>query len=204
MLNGFQTKDYPFLHFISEGNSIPINAAEEMLLLAKPSELTDNRGSRADYKERVFLKDEFYSDYPQSIKDFLDSILSKDFIEYCKHKFDVDIIGSNLRIELACDVDGFFQVPHTDVGDKRITWLTYLGTVDENNDVGTDLYEDENTYALSAPWGFNNGLIFKPGPNSYHGFSKGKKINGNRKVLIINFVDNWNDRHELYKDEAVK
>lgn len=204
MLLELEKRSYPFLHFISIGQSLPSDTAQDLLQLAKPSELTDSKGSRADYKERVFLKKDDYSAYPQSIKHFINNILSEEFIQYCNNEFLVDLVGSNLRIELACDVDGFFQVPHTDVGDKRITWLTYLGSIQENNDVGTDLYENDSKHAYAAPWGFNNGLIFKPGPDTFHGFTKGKKIKGNRKVLIINFVDNWKDSHELYSNTKVK
>lgn len=202
MFKQLERKEDPFVHFVSSGYSLPIAAANDIVKLAKPSELLDTRGSRADYKERVFLNEASYSNYSKPVRGFLDAILSSDFIDYCRTEFMVDIVGSDLRIELACDVDGFFQVPHTDVGDKRITWLTYLGTVEENNDVGTDLFSDEGTLSYSVPWGFNNGLIFKPGEMTFHGFTKGKSIKGNRKVLIINFVDNWNDKHELYRRAA--
>jgi hypothetical protein len=198
MFNQLVRRTYPFIHFISEGHSLPSAVASDMLLLAKPGELKNTRGSRADYKERVFFKSGSYTTYSAPIRLFLDELCSESFAKDAMKHFNVDLKGSSLRIELACDVDGFFQIPHTDVGDKRITWLTYLGTQDENNDVGTDLYEDLNTPACSAPWGYNNGLIFKPGPTTFHGFTKGKKIKGDRKVLIINFVDNWKDKHELY------
>ena len=129
----------------------------------------------------------------------LNHITSKEFSCYCEEHFDVNLDGSALRAEVVCDVSGFFQVPHTDVGDKRITWLTYLGDISENGNVGTDLFNADLSWHSAAPWGFNNALVFKPGENTFHGFSRTKKIIGLRKVLIINFVDNWKDKHELFE-----
>tara|TARA_Y100001935_G_scaffold249075_1_gene247126 strand:+ start:32 stop:637 length:606 start_codon:yes stop_codon:yes gene_type:complete len=196
----FEKYEEPYLHFVSIGASLEDEVANECYQLAKPSILEDTRGSRADYKERVFLKKTLRHNYSNKLNNFLEYLHSDEFLELANKKYDVDLTGSSLRAEVACDVDGFFQVPHTDVGDKRITWLTYLGTEEENGDVGTDIYSDADTFYKSVPWGFNNGLIFKPRESlTWHGFSKGKKIKGNRRVLIINFVDNWVDDHELYK-----
>ena len=198
MLENYELYSSPFRHYICNGNSLPDAAAREVAALSKPSELTAKNGSRADYKERIFLRSAEKSNYGPELQSFLDYLVSQEFRKECDSNLGIDLLGAEIRAEVVCDVDGFFQVPHTDVGDKRITWLTYLGTVDENGDVGTDIYNDDHSLAKTAPWGFNNGLIFVPNSNTWHGFPKGRKINGYRKVLIINFVDNWKSREEIY------
>lgn len=199
MFQSFIYYDSPFPHYISEGGSINEEAAEEFRVMATPSHLRKSSGSRDDYASRYFLNEDDYKKYPSGIKNLLDTLNSTEFFESVESLFGVSLKGGNLRAELVCDVNGFFQVPHTDVGDKRITWITYLGSVEDNGEVGTDIFESESNRVKSVPWGFNNGLIFVPGPTTWHGFAKGKKIRGLRKALIINFVDNWQDVDELYK-----
>lgn len=198
MLENYDKHFTPFIHYICNGNSLPAEAALQIQEMSQPSELLNKNGSRADYKSRLFLRRENRIQYSSKLNEFLDYLETSDFRDECKINLDIDLDGAEIRAEIVCDVDGFFQVPHTDVGDKRITWLTYLGSVEENGDVGTDIYNDDHTLSKTAPWGFNNGLIFVPNANTWHGFPKGRKIIGNRKVLIINFVDNWNSREEIY------
>lgn len=198
MLGNLKRRTDPFLHFISIGEALDYKIATELVELSKPSELVGNIGSRSDYAERCFLKKKTYKNYSPALQNFLDHITSSEFYEYCIDNFNVDLRGSELRAEVVCDVNGFFQIPHTDVGDKRITWLTYLGDSKENGDVGTDLFNTDLSWHSAAPWGFNNALVFKPGDDTYHGFMREKKIQGYRRVLIINFVDNWRDKHELF------
>lgn len=200
MFDKFKHFTKPYSHYISEGGSLPINVANDILMLAKPSSLTESIGSRSDYDKRVFLNNKDFDSFSDSIKDFLINITSENFYKDVEEYIGVNLRGSCLRAEVVCDIDGFFQVPHLDTTDKRITWLTYLGSVAENGDVGTDIYSDSNTFYKRAPWGFNNGLIFLPSNQSWHGFSKDNRIKGNRKVLIINYVDDWNDVHELYNN----
>ena len=199
MLKNLEVKALPFRHFISQGESLPIGIAHEIVALANPSDLLGDIGSRSDYANRTFLKKDKFPEYSEELRSFLNHITSKDFSRYCEEYFGVDLEGSALRAEVVCDVSGFFQVPPTDVGDKRITWLTYLGDISENGDVGTDLFNADLSWHSAAPWGFNNALVFKPGANTFHGFVRTKKIVGLRKVLIINFVDNWKDKHELFE-----
>jgi len=122
--------------------------------------------------------------------------------EEARNRFGVDLRGSEIRAELIGDVDGFFQNPHTDTADKRITWITYLGSVEENGEVGTDLYDDNLNPIKTVPWGFNNGLIFVPSSKTWHGFPKGRSIQGVRKAFIVNFVEDWDDEVELFRADG--
>lgn len=198
MLENYQKFHQPFTHYICDGNSLPLNAANQIREMSVPSELLRKNGSRADYAERLFLRKQNRKHYSDELCAFLDYLESSEFRKECVDNLSIDLAGAEIRAEVVCDVDGFFQVPHTDVGDKRITWLTYLGSVEENGAVGTDIYNDDHTLHKTAPWGFNNGLIFVPNSNTWHGFPKDRKIEGFRRVLIINFVDNWQSREEIY------
>ena len=170
MLKNLEVKVNPFTHFISQGESLPLEIAKEIVTLANPSDLLGEIGSRSDYASRTFLKKDRFREYSEELRSFLNHITSKEFSCYCEEHFDVNLDGSALRAEVVCDVSGFFQVPHTDVGDKRITWLTYLGDISENGNVGTDLFNADLSWHSAAPWGFNNALVFKPGENTFHGF----------------------------------
>lgn len=196
----FEKFESPFVHFFAEGCSVPDDVAVELQSIAEENNTCFGTatGSRADYGNRAFIKRTDGSRYSREIMQYFEYINSSEGRRAVGDQFDVELLGADLRIELVSDVNGFFQVPHLDTKDKRITWLTYLGDVAENGEVGTDLYSNESQFYKSAPWGFNNGLVFRPSENSWHGFTKGKVIQGIRKVLIINFVDDWNDKHELF------
>jgi hypothetical protein len=105
----------------------------------------------------------------------------------------------HLRIEYCQDVDGFWLEPHLDISVKLFTMLVYLSDDPALSDSGTDIYDDtpERKLVASAPYERNGGLIFIPGHNSWHGFSK-RPIRGVRKSVIINYVSNsWRERQEL-------
>ena len=110
-----------------------------------------------------------------------------------------DLSRGHLRIEYCQDVDGFWLEPHLDISVKLFTMLVYLSGDPALRDAGTDIYDSspEHRLAASAPYEKNKGLIFIPGTNSWHGFSK-RPIRGLRKSIIINFVsDDWRAKDEL-------
>ena len=110
-----------------------------------------------------------------------------------------DISGGRLRIEYCQDTDGFWLEPHVDISVKLITMLVYLSSDPELADSGTDVFEasDEHRRVATAPFGKGKGLIFVPGKDTWHGFSK-RPIHGVRKSIIINFVTpEWRDVYEL-------
>lgn len=114
------------------------------------------------------------------------------------------VTGANLeqgqlRIEYCQDTDGFWLEPHTDITVKLFTMLVYLSEDPNLADAGTDVMDatPEHKVVATAPYKFNNGLIFIPGSNTWHGFSP-RPIRGVRKSIIINYVGPaWRAKHEL-------
>lgn len=110
-----------------------------------------------------------------------------------------DLSQGLLRIEYCQDVDGFWLEPHLDISVKLFTMLVYLSGDPELHDAGTDIYDASPAHRLAAtaPYERNKGLIFIPGANTWHGFSK-RPIRGVRKSLIVNWVTPaWRDKWEL-------
>ena len=115
-----------------------------------------------------------------------------------------DLAGTNVRIEYAMDSDCFWLQPHTDLGVKRITILYYLPDEPDQEDLGTDIYVDEQTWHSRAPFKWNTALVFVPGTNTYHGFER-REIPRVRRSVIINYVtQDWMAREQLaYPDQPV-
>jgi hypothetical protein len=110
--------------------------------------------------------------------------------------------GTYVRLEYAQDVDGFWLRPHTDLGVKKFTLLYYLSPDDD--DLGTDIYENADSWSHRAPFIPGQALVFVPANNTWHGFEP-RKITGVRKSLILNYVtDEWRAREQLaYPDRPV-
>ena len=110
--------------------------------------------------------------------------------------------GSNLddtylRIEYAQDLDGFWLKPHTDLGVKKLTILYYLADAPGQDDLGTDIYAAEDSWAKRSAFTRNTALVFVPSNNTWHGFEP-RPISGVRKSVIINYVtDEWRAREQL-------
>jgi hypothetical protein len=116
-----------------------------------------------------------------------------------------DLTDTNVRIEYALDSDCFWLQPHTDLGVKKITMLYYLPDAADQEDLGTDLYADENTWAARAPFLWNTALAFVPSDNTFHGFER-RDIPRVRRSVIINYVtQDWRAREQLaYPDVPVR
>ncbi len=109
--------------------------------------------------------------------------------------------GTLLRLEYALDQDGFWLMPHTDLGVKKLTFLYYLAQPGQE-DAGTDIYESADKWTKRAPFERNQALMFVPSDNTWHGFER-RPIPGVRKSVIMNYVtDAWRDRFQLSYPET--
>ena len=105
--------------------------------------------------------------------------------------------GAYLRIEYAQDLDGFWLKPHTDLGVKKLTILYYLADAPGQDDLGTDIYSAEDSWAKRSAFKRNTALVFVPSNNTWHGFEP-RPISGVRKSVIINYVtEEWRAREQL-------
>ena len=137
-------------------------------------------------------------------QDVAEALQSEATVRKLEHTCWINLKGSFLRIEYCQDTEGFWLEPHTDIRAKLFTMLVYLATDPGSEKWGTDIYDDNLDLVATAPCRFNWGLIFIPGPNTWHGFRR-RPLDGVRKSIIVNYVrDEWNDRHQLaYPDRAV-
>jgi hypothetical protein len=104
--------------------------------------------------------------------------------------------GCYLRIEYAVDVSGFWLEPHTDLGVKTYTMLYQLGR-DGQEELGTDVYANKETWVERVPFGWNNAFVFVPSSDTWHGF-EARRIAAPRRSVIINYVtDEWRAREQL-------
>jgi len=108
-----------------------------------------------------------------------------------------DLSDTNVRIEYTLDADCFWLQPHTDLGVKRITFLFYMPDGPDQEDLGTDIYLDEQTWFGRPRFEWNSALMFVPSDNTYHGFEK-REIPRVRRTVIVNYVtQDWRAREQL-------
>jgi hypothetical protein len=111
-----------------------------------------------------------------------------------------NLADTNLRVEYCQDTEGFWLEPHTDIFVKKFTMLVYLSDDPRLKNAGTDVHggPPDYPYICSAPYGANLGVIFIPGPNTWHAVGKRSMGGAIRKHIIINFVaSEWRDKYEL-------
>lgn len=122
---------------------------------------------------------------------------SSSLVHSLEQAFHIKLGGSFLRIEYCQDTSGFWLEPHRDVTVKLLTMQVYLSRGPDSENLGTDIYRDEQTWYAAAPSAYNSGLVFVPGDDTWHGFRR-RPFQGVRRSLIINYVTpDWISRHEL-------
>lgn len=108
-----------------------------------------------------------------------------------------DLTDTNVRIEYTLDADCFWLQPHTDLGVKRISLLYYMPDGVDQEDLGTDIYVDPDTWAGRPAFKWNSALMFVPSDNTYHGFER-REIPRIRRTVIVNYVtQDWMAREQL-------
>jgi hypothetical protein len=111
--------------------------------------------------------------------------------------FKAPINGCSLRLEMALDQDGYWNMPHTDLGVKHLTWLQYLSRDPAHADLATDVYDLDKQWHSRRPSLANTAMVFVPSDVSFHGFDK-RPFTGIRKTLILNYVTpEWRAREQL-------
>jgi hypothetical protein len=122
---------------------------------------------------------------------------NQEVVDAIAKAFDAPIDGCNLRLEMALDQDGYWNMPHTDLGVKALTWLQYLSRDPAHADLATDVYDLDKKWHSRRPSLPNTAMVFVPGDDTFHGFEK-RPFTGVRKTLILNYVTpEWRAREQL-------
>jgi hypothetical protein len=192
-----ERRDQPYPHWLL-AQCLPDDVVDDLLTLPiPPAHIGDTLGRRETHNDsRIHFGAHYRSRHP--VMDTLARVFqSQRVVEALRQTTGAPPAGTSLRIEYCQDTDGFWLEPHTDIGVKKFTMLIYLNREPQAIDWGTDIYSDPTTHVGRAPAGFNTGLIFVPGENTWHAFDR-RPIDGVRKSLIINYVGpEWRARHEL-------
>lgn len=187
----------PFRHWLLE-TALPLETAAAIVdLPLRPVEIGDTGGKRDNHNDsRVFFAGGLLGEHAVC-REVAACFQHPDTIAALQQTTGAALNGCSLRIEYCQDRGGFWLEPHTDIGAKRFTMLVYLSTAPGAAQWGTDIYDAERHHAGRAPAGFDQGLIFVPANDTWHGFEP-RRIDGVRRSIIVNYVvPDWRARHEL-------
>lgn len=187
----------PFRHW-GITNVLPIDICTGMLTLPiAPAVLGKTDGTRDTYNDqRAFITPELRSKFPTCAV-LADALQRPDVARLMAETCDIDVDGSFLRMEYMQDTDGSWLEPHRDIHEKLFSMVIYLFTGPDATDWGTDIYDAEVRWVGRSAPEFNAGVIFVPGPATWHGFDP-RPIIGVRRLMEINYVKpEWRDREQL-------
>lgn len=192
-------QDRPYAHWVLD-EVLPDATSRAILDLPFPAPVIDDTEGKRDTHNstRVFFSQENQRTHSVCAA-VAEALQHPETVAVMEEVTGAKLKGSSLRIEFAQDREGFWLEPHTDIGPKRITFIHYLVDWEGGETLGTDIYEDDetHTHAGASPAAFNQGFVFVPAKNTWHGFEP-RPIPGIRKSLIINYVGpEWRNRQEL-------
>lgn len=187
----------PYRHWFLNDTLPAVSGRAIAALPIAPPPVSDTYGKRESYNDvRVFMSAKDRARYPicaEVAEAFQGPATARAVEEACGVKLE----GSLLRIEYCQDVDGFWLEPHVDIPVKLVSMLIFLCDQPAGENWGTDIYDSGHKLVANADCRFNNGFIFVPAQDTWHGFHR-RTITGIRKSIIVNYVtQDWRARHEL-------
>ena len=194
----------PYRHWLLN-NVLPTDLARALTKLPLPPPLiADTQGKRETHNSlRIFASPANQDRYP-ACAELAEAFQDEATVALLQDMTGASLEGGFLRIEYCLDTDGFWLEPHTDIGAKTLTLLVYLSDHEDAADWGTDVMDPDGHVSARAPGTFNDGLLFVPAADTWHGFTR-RPIRGVRRSAIVNYVKTeWRSRHELsFPDQPV-
>jgi hypothetical protein len=188
---------WPYRHWLLH-NTLPESVAAQLTALPFPvAAVGDTKGRReTNNASRIFFSPENRARH-SIVEAVVAAFQDVDTVRRLERLCATDLAGTALRIEYCQDSEGFWLEPHTDIAVKKLTMLVYLSGHPDAENWGTDIYDAERRLVGRASGAFNNGLIFVPGLDTWHGYER-RPMAGLRRSLIINYVGpEWRAREEL-------
>ena len=137
-------------------------------------------------KFRCFINKDNSNIFPNLTK-FINELQSKNTYKKISELIKKDLSKSYVRVEIICDRQGFWLKPHCDIKEKLMSCLLFINKFNEDENLGTDFYDENLNKIKTLPYKDNYGYFFSSGPNSWHGMEK-KEIKKERRCLQVNYV----------------
>ena len=137
-------------------------------------------------KFRCFVTKENSNNFPNLTK-LINELQSKEATKKIAELTGKDLSSAYIRVEIICDRKGFWLKPHCDIKEKLMSCLLFVNKYNENEDLGTDFYDNNLNKVKTLPYKDNYGYFFSSGPNTWHGMEK-KNIKKERRCLQVNYV----------------
>ena len=137
-------------------------------------------------KFRCFVNKDNSNNFP-SLNSLIEELRSKETHGYISELIKKNLSNSYVRVEIICDRQGFWLKPHCDIKEKLISCLLFANPFNEDENLGTDFYDEKLNKVKTVPYKNNYGYFFTSGPNTWHGMEK-KEIKKERRCLQINYV----------------
>ena len=137
-------------------------------------------------KFRCFVNKDNSKEFP-NLNSLIEELRTKDTYGYISELIKKDLSNSYVRVEIICDRQGFWLKPHCDIKEKLISCLLFANPFNEDQNLGTDFYDEKLNKVKTVPYKDNYGYFFSSGPNTWHGMEK-KEIKKERRCLQINYV----------------
>ena len=138
-------------------------------------------------KFRCFITKDNFNDFP-GLTNLIKELQNKQTYEKISNLIGKDLSNAYVRLEVICDRKGFWLKPHCDIKEKLMSCLLFVNKHNENEELGTDFYDDNLKLVKTMPYRDNYGYFFSSGPNTWHGMEK-KDIVKERRCLQVNYVD---------------
>jgi len=137
-------------------------------------------------KFRCFVEKKNSKNFPQ-LTNLIEELASKETYGFISEVIKKNLSNSYVRIEVICDLQGFWLKPHCDIKEKLTSGLIFTNPFDESESLGTDLYDKNLNKMKTIPYKNNYGYFFTSGPDTWHGMEK-KEIKKERRCIQFNYV----------------
>ncbi len=190
-------EEWPYRHW-RLSNTLPVDLCTGILTLPiAPPLLGRTDGTRASYNaQRSFITPLLQAKFPTCAV-LTEALQRPEVARLIAETCDIEVTGSYLRMEYIQDLDGAWLEPHRDIPEKLFSMVIYFFIGPDAKEWGTDIYDAERRWVGRSSGEFNSGVIFVPGPATWHGFDP-RPIIGVRRLMEINYVRaDWRDRDQL-------
>lgn len=187
----------PYRHWLLT-DVLPEDICTGLLTLPiAPPILGKTDGTRNTYNnQRTFITPLMRAKFPTCAA-LADALQRPDVARLMAETCDIKVEGSYLRMEYMQDTDGAWLEPHRDIPEKLFSMVIYLFTGPDAKDWGTDIYDADQKWVGRSSGEFDSGVIFVPGPATWHGFDP-RPIVGVRRLMEINYArSDWRDKNQL-------